>query len=252
MAGTQENVPSCDWHWSEVLHGRGVLLDEDKNIVTFHPQKSSGCVAIMGTKRFLPNMEHYFEVKMIGPFFGKARMVGIGTKHTALQSNQYDFYPLIGKDTCSWGLNYTGETYHQSEIQQHVHLNPDQYRSIQIGVLYDSYYGTLSFDVNGKSCGIAFKNVVTSMELYAMACASAAKSVMHLMHTHSSVMSLKALCRGVVRMAVREEEDFSRLPLPEHLRAYLAFRTHEPPSISLLTPSTPSQLENKNHVSTEV
>lgn len=203
-------------------------------------------------------MEHYFEVKMTGPFFGQTRMVGIGTRHTLLQSNQYDYFPLIGRDTCSWGLNYNGDTYHQGNITNHVKVDPDRHDNLLFGVLYDSYYGTVSFDVNGKGCGVAFRDVITNLELYPMACASAAKTVMSLVHTHSSVMTLKALSRGVVRMAIKSEEDLNKLPLPEHLRAYLAFRTHESPftsnqSSNHFSLSPPSGgVESRSTVSTAV
>ena len=220
-----EDEEDFDWHWSDSEQGRAVLLHQDKLTVTFHPTSSMGVSAIRGAKQLLPNMEHYFEVEMNGPFYGQTRMVGIGTKHAVLQSHQFDYYPLLGRDHSSWGLNYNGSLHHQGNTEQYVKLDPEKHEIMRIGVHYDAYYGVLSFDVNGRSHGVAFGNLVTSLDLYPMICASAANSVVKLTHCHSSVLSLKALCRGVIRMEILDEKDYEKLPLPAKIKAYLTYRS---------------------------
>ena len=228
----EDNSSNCEWRWSDRDLGKGVVLHENKLAVTFHPNRSTGCAAIRGTKFLAPNMEHYFEVELKGPFYGQARQVGIGTKHTVLQSNSYDFYPLIGRDLCSWGMNYNGYKYHAGNKEVHVHVDQDLNDIIRIGVHYDSYYGALSFEVNGKSSGLAYANIVASMEPYPMLCASAAGTKMKLVQSCSSVMSLRALCRGVIRMEISKDEDYDKLTLPAHLKSYLMYRTHKSKSSS--------------------
>ena len=212
-----------EWRWNDKDCGKDLIINKNKLGVTFHPNKSSGCVVVRGDKVLNANMEHYFEVEMKGPFHGQARQVGIGTKHTSLQSNRCDFYPLIGKDLSSWGFNYNGFKSNAGCMERHAAIDLDKHDVISIGVYYDSYYGTLGFEVNGKSSGLAFTKVHTNIEMYPMLCGSAAGTRMRLVYCQSSVLSLKAITRGVIRMNVAKE-DVARLILPQHLKSYLLHR----------------------------
>ncbi len=231
---SEEHLPFCEWHWNEKDCGKDLILHRNKLGVTFHPQKSSGCVAVRGDKVLRPNMEHYFEVEIRGPFHGKARQVGIGTKHTVLQSNNCDFYPLIGKDLSSWGINYNGTKSNAGNAKRHISIDPDKHDIIRVGVHYDSYYGTVSFELNGKSSSVAFENVHTNIDMYPMLCGSAANTQMRLVYAGSSVASLRAISRGVIRSTVRRERDLEKLPLPTHLKSYLLYSSSKskPPSSS--------------------
>lgn len=215
----------CEWSWNDKDKGKFVKLDESKLTATFHEGNSACCSAVRGSKPLVANMQHYFEVVMKSPFHGQARQVGIGTKHTPLESSSCDFYPLLGKDLASWGLNYTGRTYFGGEWTQYIKIDPDKHKQLQIGVHYDAYYGTISFDVNGVGFGVAFTNIVPTLELYPMVCVSAADTVVELVQCSSTLMPLKALCRGTIRMEVKDEKNFDDLPLPDSLKAYIAFRS---------------------------
>ena len=212
----------CEWTWNDKECVKGVKVD-DKRCLTFHSNKSVRCVAVRGVKVLAPNMEHYFEVEINGPFFGQARVVGIGTGKTALQSNNLDFYPLIGKDLFSWGVNYDGDKIHGGKKEKYARVKPEECSAIQIGVHFDSYHGHLSFDFNGESHGIAFDKVITGINYYPMVCASAYNTKMELTQCCSSVMPLKALCRGVIRSHVTNERDFEKLVLPTSLKSYLVY-----------------------------
>lgn len=229
---SDEHVPFCEWSWNEKDSGKDLVIHRHKLGVTFHPVKSSGCVLVRGDKVLRPNMEHYFEVELRGPFHGKARQVGVGTKHTTLQSNNCDFYPLIGKDLSSWGVNYDGFKSNAGSMKRHVSIVPDKYEVIKIGVHYDSYYGTVAFEVNGKSSGLAYEKVHTNIDMYPMLCASAAKAQMRLVYSASSVMSLKAIARGVIRSSLPREKDVEKLTLPTHLKSYLLYRSKSKSSSS--------------------
>lgn len=220
---SEDHLSFCEWHWNEKDCGKDLILHRNKLGVTFHPNKSSGCVAVRGNKVLRPNMEHYFEVELRGPFHGKARQVGIGTKHTALQSNNCDFYPLIGKDLSSWGVNYNGNKSNAGSTKQHITIDPDKYDIIRVGVHYDSYYGTISFELNGKSSCIAYENVHTNIDMYPMLCGSAANTQMRLIYSSSSVTSLKAICRGVIRSSIAKEKDVEKLAIPTSLKSYLLY-----------------------------
>ena len=216
-----EEEGPCHWHWSDQLYRRTVFLHEDKTTVTFNRSGSYGCVAIRGSKQLRQNMEHYFEVEMCAPFHGQARMVGLGMKQTRLQSSAFDFHPLMGRDQTSWGLNYTGMTCHAGDSHKYAEIDLERVSNIKIGVHYDGYYGLLSFDVNGHACGVAFNNIVTSLELYPMVCVSSGNTTVTLLHSFSSVLSLKSLCRGVIRMQLQCDEDADKLPIPSNLKSFL-------------------------------
>lgn len=223
-----EDEADCEyaWRWTVRDQSRPVVLSPDRLSVTFHPRRSLGCEAVMGDKPLLSHMEHYFEVKMEKPFLGQARMVGVGYKEARLHSAPKDFSPLIGRDSNSWGINYTGEVHHDTDSHKYITLDQSAHTGcLHVGVYYESYYGNLSFSINGKSPGIAFQNVPIIIDVYPMICSSFANSKMSLVSCHSSVISLKALCRGTVRMYTKEE-DIERLPIPSHVISYLLFHTY--------------------------
>lgn len=217
------------WKWCLDDHHKPVVLSEDKLSVTFHPRRSNGCCAMRGDKPLLKHMEHWFEVEMQPPFYGQARMVGLGDKFTRLQSSSKDFYPLIGRDCTSWGFNYTGKVLHDGHEKDYAQLEMTNNSSLKVGVYYDSYYGNIVFTVNDKSQGIAFKNVPNGLELYPLICSTARGSEMKLIYCHSSIISLKALCRGTVRLYVNDDNNVHNLPLPSHLKSYLLFKSYESP-----------------------
>lgn len=219
-----EHSSYCEWHWNDKDCGKDVVVHPNKLGVTFHPNKSSGCVLVRGEKVLRANMEHYFEVELKGPFYGKARQVGIGTKHTSLQSNNCDFFPLIGKDLFSWGVNYNGDKSNAGHTQRHVSIDVDKYDIIKIGVHYDAYYGTLSFEVNGQSSSLAFGKINPNIDMYPMLCGSSVGTKMRLVCAGSSVMSLRGLSRGVIRSAVKDR-DMEKLMLPPQLKCYLLYQT---------------------------
>lgn len=214
------------WRWTVSDPSRPVVLSDDRLSVEFHPRRSMGCEAVMGDRPLLRHMEHYFEVFMAAPFYGQARVVGVGNKCSRLNSASKDFYPLIGKDSNSWGFNYTGKILHDSDSTEYISLDESARKDgLHVSVYYDSYYGNLSFSVNGKCPGIAFENVPIVIDLYPMICSSSVSSNISLTSCHSSVISLKALCRGTVRMYMREK-DIKELPLPPHIVSYLLFQTY--------------------------
>lgn len=250
---SEEHLSSCEWRWNDKDCGKDLVLHRHKLAVTLHPGKSAGCVLVRGDKVLRPNMEHYFEVELKGPFHGQARQVGIGTKHTALQSNHCDFYPLIGKDISSWGVNYNGYKSNAGDKALHVKIEPEKYEVIKVGVHYDSYYGRLAFELNGKSSGLAYEKVHTNIDMYPMLCGSAAGTQMRLVYSSSSVMSLKAICRGMVRQCVSREKDLEQLALPTHLKRYLLYRSSRsrvPTSTSTSSSSSSKRINGSRNLHT--
>lgn len=242
-----ENSVFCEWRWNDKDCGEDIIVHAHKLGVTFHPVRSMGCAVVRGDKALRQNMEHYFEVEIKEPFHGKARQVGIGTKHTALQSSSCDFYPLIGKDLSSWGVNYDGFKSNAGNTKRHISIDPDKYSIIRVAVHYDAYYGTVAFELNGKSSGLAYEKVHTNIDMYPMLCASAAGTQMRLTYSSSSVMSLKALSRGVIRSSVRKEKDLEKLILPHHLKSYVLYQTSKSGKSSTTGSNSGSSRRHHHH-----
>lgn len=173
------------------------------------------------------HMEHYFEVEMTAPFFGSARMVGLGTINARLQNSRHDFSRLIGRDSNSWGFNYNGCIHHEGEVKQYSELDPQKLDKLRVGVYYDSYFGNLAFFINGVGPGIAFETIPIILEPFPMICSSGNKTSIQLTACWSSLVSLKALCRGTIRMYINTCQDIQDLPLPAHLKAYIDFKNYK-------------------------
>lgn len=221
------------WRWRIEERHTPVILSEDRLSVVFHPRQSNGCCAVRGDKPLLKHMEHWFEVEMQPPLHGQARMIGLGDKFTRLQSGSKDFYPLIGRDCSSWGLNYTGKTLHDGEEREYAgDTTTTKSTPIRMGVYFDSYYGNIAFMINDKNFGVAFQNISVSLDLYPLICATSRGCEVKLTYSYSSIISLKALCRGSIRLYVKDEEAVDTFPIPPHLKAYLLFKSYEIPKTS--------------------
>ncbi len=233
--GNEQNGNDDDdfnWRWYLDNPRKPIDLSEDRLYVTFHARKSSGCTGLRGDKALHKNMEHWFHVRMHGPFHGQARVVGIGLKTTNLQSNSKDFYPLIGKDSGSWGINYNGKTHHDCNTNDYANIDHSKriIDTMVIGVYFNSYFGSLVFSIEDESLGLAFDNIPSVvLELYPMICSSSRNSKMELIQCRSSVCSLKSLCRGTICMYLNKKQDVRLLPIPPHLMAYLNFQHYELP-----------------------
>ena len=228
-----KNEDEFGWRWFLDDPRKPIELCENRLSITFHARKSSSCTGIRGDKALHRNMEHWFQVKMDGPFQGQARMVGVGLHTTCLHSNSKDFYPLIGKDSGSWGFNYNGQTHHDSDFHEYASIDHSKRHitSMVVGVYYNSYFGSLVFSLEDESLGLAFDSIPSvAFELYPMVCSSSRNSKMELLQCGSSVCSLKSLCRGTIRLYLnKKQDDIQNLPIPSHLKAYLNFQHYEHP-----------------------
>jgi len=141
------DVSEFDWVWDGNSRSTTTLLSCDNRKVNFHSEYSCGTAAIRGSKE-LDEGQHFWEIKMTSPvygsdmvnlyasshnsdllvlchgsardpsvehifvselFFTSVQMVGIGTFDVNLDKYRHSFCSLLGKDSDSWGLSYTGE-----------------------------------------------------------------------------------------------------------------------------------------------
>jgi len=206
-----------------------VQLSDEQTMALFHTGGSVGCSAVRGPQPLVRNMEHYFEVQMNPPYHGMARMVGVGTKFALMETIGYNFQPLIGRDSNSWGVNYTGKIRHNGVEENYADTGDilESSEALTIGVLYDAHLGIISFQVNGKQYGTAFTGVPIMFDIYPMACSTAGNSSIKLVRSWSEVASLRCICRAVIRYQLNDMNKVQLLPLPNDLKAYVLYRDAE-------------------------
>lgn len=236
--GQDENL---QWYWSATDKAPPVELNSTRTTALFHPEHSVGCAGVRGTTTFGNKMEHYFEVEILAPLFGQARMVGIGTGFCRLSSAYCDFSPLLGRDEYSYGINYTGDIHHKGQSRQYIEdIDAEKATKITVGVHFDTLCHCLSFSVNGRCDGVAYSDLDDSAEYYPIICSSSQRSVIKLTACRSSVASLLNTCRHVIRKKIRNSLLVDHLPLPSQLVEYLKFQS---PCIQPVKPIPPSGKE---------
>lgn len=232
IATELEYSSAFSWHWSPTDKASDAELHNGNTRILFHSADSRRCAGVRGIMPFANKMEHYFEVEMYPPFHGRARMVGIGTSFTHLESADLDFNPIIGRDQYSYGINYTGRVHHRGQEAEYASdLDTNALDKLTIAVLFDTLSHCLSFHINGRSYSVAFKGIDPSVEFFPMACATARNSAIQLTTCRSSVATLKNLCRKALRDHLQQDTSrLQRLPLPPKLVAYLQFLSYREPS----------------------
>lgn len=220
------------WKWKlppRILSSPEITYGNDDQTLTFHPSTSFGCVAIMGTTRLSENAVHCFEVEFYPPYFGEARVVGVGSKQALLHYKQrLDRYAdmntyesLVGLDDNSWGLNYDGYLLHKKAKRWFFDNSVyDQDSPLHIRVTFDGCSNILLYHVNNKNMGVAFENV--DKPIYPMVCSSGRDTQVRLLRHKSFVGTLQDICRAIIRTNIRNGS-LNDLPLPSHLIAFLNF-----------------------------
>ncbi|XP_068717672.1 SPRY domain-containing SOCS box protein 3-like [Montipora capricornis] len=223
LLSTQKSCELSSFHpWSDTYHEQWAWNNEDKSpsvylclnnkVACFYIDpviESTGTAAVRGTKAFTHG-QHYWEVKL-SSVFGTSIMIGVGTKDALLQTNDFEFVDLIGRDNQSWGLSYKGKIWHNGQVKQYCE---PFYDSTVIGVLLDMDAGTLSYFMSGKPLGIAFTGLCEkAKELYPIISSTSTLSEIELCDSTCRYVSLQDQCRMTIAKLVNKDKiDF--LPLP--------------------------------------
>ena len=219
----QPNTDLKSFHsWSETFHEQWVWNSEDKSpsvylclndkVACFYIDpviESTGTAGVRGTKAFTHG-QHYWEVKL-SSVFGTSIMIGVGTKEALLQTNDFEYVDLIGRDDQSWGLSYKGKIWHKGKCQNYC---DPFYDSTFIGVLLDMDAGTLSYFKNGTSLGVAFTGLCSKgSAIYPIVSSTATLSEIELCDCSCRYVSLQDQCIMTIAKLVKKDKiDF--LPLP--------------------------------------
>lgn len=222
LSNQQSTNPASFHSWSDTYHEPWVWSSEDKSpsvylclnnkVACFYIDpviESTGTAGVRGTKAFTHG-QHYWEVKL-SSVFGTSIMIGVGTKEAVLQTNDYEFVDLIGRDDQSWGLSYKGKVWHNGQARRYCE---PFYDSTVIGVLLDMDAGILSYFMNGRPLGVAFTGLCDkACELYPIISSTSTLSEIELCDSTCRYVSLQDQCRMTISKLVKKDKiDF--LPLP--------------------------------------
>lgn len=205
----QEDTHPMEWIWDkDTAHPECFINGPD---VTFHPIYSQGTSIIRGNRRLEPKMVHYWEMRIITSLSGTDVMFGIGTEKVNLSEYHFSFVSALGSNDQSWGFSFRGVKQHKGEVQTYGNKFS---QGCIVGVYCDLVRGFLEFFINRRSLGVAYHNIPTdpSVNLYPMACSTAAKSSIRLINSTSQPDTLQFHAMKVVSKRPSLIAELKRMP----------------------------------------
>lgn len=221
-----------EWIWDDETKSAASYVKDDMREVMFHIDYSCGTAAVRGTLP-LKNDQYYWEIKMTTPVYGTDMMVGVCTAHIDLNKCRHMFCSMIGQDTESWGLSYTGMIQHRSIKGQY---SSKFGQGSIIGIHLDMWHGTLSFYKNKRPLGVAYTGLHGKI-LYPIVSSTAARSGMKVIRSCSFPTSLQFMCCQVLRKVIPNHLDVLKvINLPPGFKNFLEN------NVSWLLQPCPSQM----------
>lgn len=164
-------------------------LSDDQLEVCIHPDYSEGAAAVRGSQPINRLADyHFWEITVFDHIYGTSVMFGVCTKQQPLYEN--DFCNLIGLDSSGWSLSHKGTIWHNNKSAQYTDTFPIR-QTLTIGLLYNRIRGELSYFLDGKNLGIAFRGLNrVDEELYPVVGSTAKCTRMRLVGTHCGYKSL--------------------------------------------------------------
>ncbi|KAK3090883.1 hypothetical protein FSP39_015464, partial [Pinctada imbricata] len=206
-----------EWVWDEASKSAASFIKEDMRGVMFHIDYSCGTAAVRGTMP-MKSDQYFWEIKMTTPVYGTDMMVGVCTADLDLNKCRHGFCSMLGQGSDSWGLSYTGIIQHK-QLKQPYTAKFGQ-GSI-IGVHLDMWLGNLSFYLNHRPIGIAFRGL-QGKTLFPVVSSTAARSGMKVICNSSFPTSLQFMCCQMLRKCIPRHLDVLKVvSLPPGLRDFL-------------------------------
>lgn len=219
-----------DWKWDPKTLSSSVCLTRGNKEVMFHPDYSCGTAAAKGSKPLCQGGEYYWEIKMTSAVYGTDMMLGVCNSDMDVTQYKTSFCSLIGKDSNSWGLSYTGNFYHKGKAQKYSSRFD---HGTVIGVHLDTWHGKISFFKDNEPLGVAAKGL-NGKPLYPVVSSTAARTKMRLQRSSSSSFSLQYLCCATIGKHLPNVEALKSLPIPPGVKRHLCneldwiFKVHLP------------------------
>lgn len=212
----EENT-KFEWVWDDDTKSAASCIKDDSREVMFHIDYSCGTAAVRGTMP-MKNDQYFWEIKMTTPVYGTDMMIGVCTGDLDLDHCRHVFCSMIGLDSNSWGISYTGQIQHK-QLKESYSSKFGQ--GAIIGVHLDMWHGTLSFYKNRKPLGIAYQGL-QGRTLYPVVSSTAARSGMKVISNSSFPSSLQFMCCQIMRKVIPPHLDvLEEVGLPPGLRDFL-------------------------------
>ncbi|XP_061181963.1 SPRY domain-containing SOCS box protein 3-like [Saccostrea echinata] len=206
-----------EWVWDDESKSAASCIKDDFREVMFHIDYSCGTAAVRGTMP-MKNDQYFWEIKMTTPVYGTDMMIGVCTGDLDLNHCRHIFCSMIGLDSNSWGMSYSGQIQHK-QIKESYSSKFGQ--GAIIGVHLDMWHGTLSFYRNRKPLGVAYHGLQGRI-LYPIVSSTAARSGMKVISNSSFPTSLQFMCCQIMRKVIPSHLDvLKEVSLPPGLRGFL-------------------------------
>uniref|UniRef100_UPI00358EC1C1 SPRY domain-containing SOCS box protein 4 n=1 Tax=Myxine glutinosa TaxID=7769 RepID=UPI00358EC1C1 len=219
--------------WSDTDRSLNIFVKEEDPL-TFHRHPvAQSTDAIRGRTGFIRGL-HAWEIEWPGRQRGTHAVVGVATRNAPLHSVGYT--ALVGSTQDSWGWDlgrnklYHGGKAMEAPSSYPSFLGPDEAFAVPetFLVILDMDEGTLSFVVNGRYLGVAFRGL-KGRRLYPILSAvwgHCEISMRYINGLDPEPLPLLDLCRRSVRAALGRDRlaDIDLLPLPPALKSYLHYQ----------------------------
>ena len=208
-----------EWSWDASCKSECISLSTNSKTAYFFDDPysiSRGTAGVRGTQPATSGI-YYYEVKVTEPLYGTSVMFGYGTEETRLHYDNFDYVNLIGKDANSWGLSHKGTIWHNNKSQSYCEAFFD--KETIVGVLLNTFEGTIEYFINGKCMGCAFRDLdLTRAKVYPMISSTATDIELELTDSFKLVYTLQYLSCSVI---CKHFSNYDQLPLAKRLICYL-------------------------------
>lgn len=213
------------WYWSETDKSHECVVSEDKLGLCFHPHCSESAAACRAAEPLKRNGNYYYwEIHVHDKIYGTSVMFGLCTAKQRLHAN--DYCNLVGLDEFGWSLTHKGLVWHGGTGMQYTSIFPIN-QPITVGLLYNTMRGELSFFMDGRNLGVAFRGLNDIPdELYPVVASTAKCTQMRLLGSYCGYVSLLERSCFTLLKSVQDRNKLinylQKERLPKHLLEYVA------------------------------
>lgn len=203
------------------------VVNKDRLSLCLHPNSSESTAACLAAEPLRRNGNYYYwEIQVHDKIYGTSVMFGLCSNRQRMHAN--DYCNLIGLDDCGWSLSHKGLAWHNGLASQYTSMFPVN-QPITIGLLYDTMRGELSYFMDGKNLGVAFRGLNDfEQELYPVVASTARCTQMTLVGSYCGYVSLlERSCFTLLKsVGVKDRHEFieqlRQQNLPKQLLQYVA------------------------------
>lgn len=217
--------------WNEEDRSLNIFVKED-DPMTFHRHPVAQSTDCIRSKGGFTRGLHVFEISWNPRQRGTHAVVGVATNEAPLHCVGYQ--SLVGSNEQSWGWDIGRkkafhDSKHNAGVQYPLLENVDHFVIPEkFLMVLDMDEGTLSFIVDGKFLGIAFRGLKgkTVFPIVSAVWGHCEITLKYIGGLEPSPLPLQDLCRRAVRVSVGTQhlESIYELPLPNTMKRYILYQ----------------------------